>query len=388
VPRLPLATSADPAPLALIVLNNAAYFLSHRLAVAEAIRARGCRVGVVAPPDDRAASVIRGLGFDFHPWQLDRGSTDPRRELAALIDLCRIYRRLRPRIVHHLTPKGVLYGSLAARWAGVPARVNALVGLGHLFGEHAKGLLPVFYGLLQRACHRVRGGRTIFQNPDDLSLFVDRGYVTHDQARLIRGSGVDPAVFSPDPEVVRRPIVLLPSRMLTDKGVDDTVAAIRLLRARGVACELWLAGDTDPGNPRAVPEARLKAWNEEGIARWLGHVDDMVTLYRQCRLVCLPSYYREGVPKALIEAASCAVPIVTTDAPGCREIVVHDRTGLLVPPRAIDAIAAAIGRLLGDVRLAERMGQAGRSLVEREFALDRVVRATMAVYGELDPLFA
>lgn len=381
--------SASQAPLVFIVLNNPSYFLSHRLGLARSIMARGCRVGVVAPFERESAEAIRRLGIDFHPWRLDRGSTNPAREALALWDLLRLYGVHRPQLVHHITPKAVLYGSLAARWSGVPARVNALTGLGYLFADGKPNAIQRMFASVQRRCHAGRRSRTIFQNPDDERLFITRGFIAMKNARLIRGSGVDPDQYRPQSAAPRqRPIILLPSRMLVDKGVEDTVAAVGLLKTRGVDCQLWLAGASDPANPRAVPEDKLRSWNAQGLALWLGHVDDMVALFHQASIVCLPSYYREGVPKALIEAASCALPIVTADTPGCREIVEHGRTGLLVEPRRPDRIADALAQLIADPARAAAMGRAGRELVEREFSLAQVNERTLAVYGEVHRHFS
>jgi glycosyltransferase involved in cell wall biosynthesis len=235
---------------------------------------------------------------------------------------------------------------------------------------------------LHRACHRAPNTRTIFQNPDDRDLFVSRGLAPLAQARMIRGSGVDPSLYRPAERPVEQPVIVVPARMLYDKGVAEVVEASRRLRSRGVAHELWLAGGADAHNPAAISEAKLRAWEAEPGVRWLGHCDDMVGLFRRARIACLPSH-REGVPKALIEAASCALPIVSTDAPGCREIVHHEVNGLLVPPRDPAALADALQRLLADADLCRALGRRGREHVIAEFTVERVIAQTFDVYREL-----
>jgi glycosyltransferase involved in cell wall biosynthesis len=295
-----------------------------------------------------------------------------------------ILRSYKPDLVHHVTPKPVVYGSIAARLAGIPRVVNAISGLGGVFSA---GERTGWLHRLVRTGHRIAhaGGRTIviFQNPDDRAALVSSGAVPMSRTRLIPGSGVDPLQWTPGTSPTSDPIVTVACRMLFDKGVGDAVAACDLLRGAGTPVELFLAGGVDDGNPRAIPEATLRAWHQDKRAHWLGKVSDMPSQWQRSRIACLPSYYGEGIPKALIEAASCGLPIVTCDVPGCREIVRHGDNGLLVPPRDPQALAAALARLLNDAELCARMGRRGRERVIAEFSLDRVVRQHMDIYREL-----
>jgi glycosyltransferase involved in cell wall biosynthesis len=277
-----------------------------------------------------------------------------------------------------------MYGSIAARWAGVPAVVNLLTGLGHVFtADNIKAL--VMRRVAEEGCRaglKHPNQRVIFQNPDDQALFVNGGVAPLPNCRIIRGSGVDVSFFDVTPEPLGAPIVVLPSRMLWDKGVREFVAAAELLRARGVHAKLVLVGGADSGNPTAIPIEQLRRWTESQVVEWWGHRKDMNSIFAQCHIVCLPSY-REGVPKALLEAAAGGRPIVTTNVPGCREVVEDGLNGLLVPPRNEVALASALEALISDRDLRKRMGSAGRELAVKEFSLDHVISQTLAVYDEV-----
>jgi glycosyltransferase involved in cell wall biosynthesis len=306
-----------------------------------------------------------------------------------LLRLVRLLRRERPDVVHGFTIKCAVYGSLAARLAEVPARVNAVAGMGYVFisdAPKARLLRPLVRALMKLALGG-RNARLILQNPDDVALFEQARLVDPAHVRLIPGSGVDTTRFAPDPACVPGPRVrvLLPARLLWDKGLAEYVQAARLLHERGVPVDLLLAGDPDPGNPAAVPEATARSWVGEGLLDWLGHVDDMPALLRSVDIVALPSY-REGLPKGLIEAAASGCALVATDVPGCREVVEHEVDGLRVPVRNAVALADAIARLAQDAGLRARLGAAARAKAIARFDERIVVRDTMAVYRELGAL--
>lgn len=367
----------------LFVVNDGPFFLSHRLPLALAARDAGYEVHV-ATPEDAGAGRIRAHGFAFHPIPMVRSGTRPAEEAASLVALVRLYRALRPALVHHVTIKPILYGGVAARAARVPAAVYAVTGLGYLFIARSAGaaLLRAGAKMLYRVALRHPRSRVIFQNRDDMRFFQDQGLVRPGQAVLIRGSGVDVGVFTPRPAPDGAPVVLLASRMLWDKGVGEFVGAARRLRERGVEARFVLAGDTDPDNPAAVPGERLRAWRDAGLIEWRGRCADMPAVFAQAGVVCLPSY-REGLPKALVEAAACGRALVAADVPGCREIVQPGVNGLLVPPRDDAALADALQQLIEDPLRRQAMGRAGRRLAVEEFSLDKVVAATLGVYADL-----
>jgi glycosyltransferase involved in cell wall biosynthesis len=369
----------------LLVVNSDWFFLSHRLPIALAAKDAGMRV-TVAAIDTGAGDTIRRHGLEFRPLQLTTRGMNPLGELSAIAGLCRMYRELRPDIVHHVTIKPVIYGSIAAKIVGGMAVVNAISGLGYVFTEHAiaRALRPVVTRLYRFALSGKRS-RTIFQNPDDREQFVRRGLVDAAETYLIRGSGADVDVFRPSPEKVGGPVVILPSRMIWDKGIAEFVAAAGALRDQYPEARFALVGKPDRGNPKAVPEDQLAEWSRAGVVEWWGHRPDMPAVFAESALVVLPSTYPEGVPKVLIEAAAAGRPIVTTDTPGCREVVRHGVNGLLVPCRDTENLAAAIGYLLAGPEERARMGAAGREIATAEFSLEGVVQAHMEIYNSLLP---
>lgn len=365
--------------------NTEWYLYNFRRSLALALRDAGHDVLLLSPPGPYGEK-LRALGLRWQPLPMDRRSLNPLREVALLWHLVRLLRRERPDVVHGFTIKCAVYGGLAARVAGVPGRVNAVAGMGYVFISEsfkARALRPVVRALLKLALGG-RNARLILQNPDDVALFEQAGLVNAARVRLIPGSGVDCVRFAPDPVRVRgaRVRVLLPARLLWDKGLAEYVQAARLLREWALPVDLLLAGDPDPGNPAAVPEATVRQWVDEGVLDWLGHVDDMPALLRSVDVVALPSY-REGLPKGLIEAAACGCALIATDVPGCREVVEHAVDGLQVPVKDGVALAEAMARLVRDAGLRERLGVAARAKAMAQFDERIVVRETLAVYAEL-----
>lgn len=369
-------------PRLLFVVNVDWFFLSHRLPLARAARDAGAEI-MVAAADSGKSDEIRREGFAFLPIPFSRQGVAIIEEAKSLLLLVRLYRNLRPDLVHHVTIKPVLYGSLASRAVGDIKVVNAVSGLGYTFTSNQRAkAIRVVATVLYRATTLNSYSRTIFQNPDDLKTFVEKRLVKPNQAILIRGSGVDCARFQERREPLGEPVVMLPSRMLWDKGVGEFVEAARAIRNSGVKARFVLVGGSDPGNPTGVPVEQLNAWVQSDVVEWWGHQDAMPEVLSSANLVVLPSY-REGLPKVLLEAAASARAIVATDVPGCREIVRHDVNGLLVPPRSGEALAQAIWILLKSSELRTRFGRAGRGIVVREFSEQTVVRQTLDLYREL-----
>ena len=368
--------------------NTEWYLYNFRRSLALALRDAGHDV-LLLSPDGPYGEKLRSLGLRWHPLPMDRRSLNPLREGLLFVHLWRLLRREQPEVVHSFTIKSAVYGSLAARLAGVPARVNAVAGMGYVFisdSLNARVLRPLVRTSLKLALGG-RNARLVLQNPDDVALFARAGLVDESQVRMIPGSGVDCSRFLPDPnrQVELRLRVLLPARLLWDKGLAEYVQAARVMHSQGRPIDFLLAGDPDPGNPAAVPEANVREWVMQGLVQWLGHVDDMPGLLRSVDIVALPSY-REGLPKGLIEAAASGCALVTTDVPGCREVVTHNVDGLLVPVRDGKALAQAIARLQDKPALRARLADAGRRKALAQFDERIVVRETMAVYRELGVL--
>jgi len=374
---------SKPAKL-LYVVNIPRFFLSHRLPLALAARAEGFDVQVAASDaDPEAAERITAAGLPFHPLPLSQHGLNPLRELRTLLALQRLYQRLEPDLLHHVSIKPVIYGGIAAKLSRRRSVIQAMSGLGYLHvSEQRRARLleklsrPAFKFALAGA-----GTRMIFQNPDDRQVFVTRGLIPPNKSLVIRGSGVDEREFSPRPEdSASLPVVLFAGRLLWEKGVGEFVEMARRLQGRA---RFRVVGYEERTSPSNVPAAQLQAWHEAGIIDWRGQQYDMARVFGECNIVCLPSTYGEGVPKALIEAAACGRACVTTDTPGCREIVRHNVNGLLVPPRDLDALTEAVQQLIDDPDRRQSFGMAGREIVLQEFTLRRVAEETIALYRTL-----
>jgi glycosyltransferase involved in cell wall biosynthesis len=371
----------------LFVVNDLGFFISHRLSIAIAVRNAGYAVDVgYGALGKENESDLATLDFTLHPVPMQRGGLNPLADLYSILSLWRLFRRVQPDLVHLVTIKPVLYGSIAARLAHVPAVASAVAGLGFLFVERKGRIASLLPRIVKRLfCLALRHPHQtlIFQNPDDRDRVLAMTVVTPSQTQLIRGSGIDLAACPVLPEHDGPPIVAMASRLLRDKGVLEFVAAARLLRERGVSARFWLIGVPDLMNPASVLPQEVETWKAEGIVECLGHRPDVPSLYAQAHVVALPSYYGEGLPKSLIEAAACGRAVVTTDMPGCRDAIEEGVTGLLVPPRDVVALANAFERLIREVALRQSMGKAGRALAEREFGIEKVVSAHLQIYKEL-----
>ncbi len=367
----------------LFVVNDFNFFISHRLAIAERCREKGFDVYIAAPGEPPRELTERGLNAVSIP--LSRRGANPFAEARSLWALYRLFRRLQPDLVHLVTIKPVLYGGLIARLARVPAVVSAISGLGSVFVSEGRRV-----GIMRRAVqamYRLALGHAnqavILQNSDDQAALIRSGGLRHEKAVMIRGSGVDLAQMPLREEEPGVPIVAFAARLLQQKGVEVFVAAAHMLHERGVLARFWLIGDPDPGNPYSITPEQVEKWATGNVIEVLGHRSGVPLLYAQAHVVTLPSYYGEGLPKTLIEAAACGRPVVTTDHPGCRDAIEPGVTGLLVPIRDSAALADAIEKLVCDSELRKKMGNAGRKFAEKEFAIEKVVAMHMDVYRNL-----
>jgi glycosyltransferase involved in cell wall biosynthesis len=372
-----------PSPKIIFVDNSVNSFRHDRMELCYAAREMGLEVHVAAPTGPAVADITKA-GFYFHELPMSRKGTSLWKEPATVFALFQLYRRLRPSLVHHFRLKPVLHGSLAASMAGIPAVVNTLTGLGYAFTEQSSKI-AVLRRLITMGCKRAfrhANLRVVFQNPDDRAVFINDEIIPGDQTSVIKGSGVDVTLFAYSPEPEGTPVVLLASRMLWDKGVAQFVEAAQILKAEGVKADFVLVGSSDPGNPTAIPVEQLEAWKQAGIVEWWGLRKDMPAVLAKSSIVCLPSY-REGIPRILIEAAACGRPIVTTDAPGCRELVRPGENGLLVPVQDTPALVNALRALIGDPELRKTMGAYNRALAVQEFDLELVISQYRNIYQSL-----
>jgi glycosyltransferase involved in cell wall biosynthesis len=363
------------------------FFVSHRLPMARAAKAAGYDVHVAARVGACADAITRE-GFTLHPVTWRRGSLNPLRLTAAILETRRLYRRVRPDLAHHVAVLPVAIGSLAA--IGLPLQVlNAFTGLGFTFAANTlrarllRGLAGVFLGwLLNRPQSTV-----LVQNPDDRAVIAKLG-VPPDRIAMIAGSGVDIDAFAPLADPINSMVTAaLVSRLVDGKGVRTLVRAHEILFQRGGAIRLLLAGAPDPLNPTSIADDVLATWRKIPNLVMLGHVDDVREVWRQAHIAVLPSRGGEGIPMSLLEAAACGRPLIATDVSGCREVARPGKTGLLVPPDNPEALANALATLANDPVMRLHFGQNARQLVSEQFSSARIQREIVALYARLlDPL--
>lgn len=368
----------------LFLVNVDWFFLSHRLPIAlEALRG-GAEVWVVTA-DTGYLEEIESYGFKTIDFPFSRSGTNYLRELFSLAHLYRVYSRIKPDLVHHVTIKPVIYGSIIARFFKNLFVINAITGMGFVFSKDKKasGIKSVVRFAYRTALNN-KNARVIFQNEEDRRKFVNSNLVKNEQTNLIRGSGVDTNVFKPLKEDSSHNVsVLLASRMIWDKGIREFVEAADIVRQKRLDVRFILAGKVDDGNPNMVSVETLKSWEDQNKVEWLGHHEDMIGLLQSSTIIALPTFYPEGVPKILIEAASMGKPIITTDRPGCRDIVKNGENGILIPEKDSRALADAILYLLQNPDICQKFGKKGRQLVIDEFSEEKVVSETMDLYDEM-----
>lgn len=366
--------------------NTDWYLYNFRLSTALALVSHGHEVVMLSPPGEFGAR-FQTHGLRWVTLPMDRASLNPVREALTLRALVRVLKAERPDVLHNFTVKCAVYGAIAARIANIPAVVNAVAGMGYVFTSDralARALRPIVTLLMRGTLGRAQS-RLVLQNPDDADAFVASRIVPAGQIRVIRSSGVDISRFTPREPHPPGPLrVLLAARLLWEKGIGEFAEASRLLRQEGRRVEFLLAGMPDHGNPRSVRRDEVEQWARDGLLIWLGHVEDMPTLMRSVDVMALPSYYREGVPKSLIEAAACGLALVTTDLAGCREVVSsHGEDGLHVQPRDPRSLADLLKMLDDDRALLRRLGERARQKAMEEFDERSVIRRTIDVYDEL-----
>lgn len=363
----------------LLFANTDWYLYNFRLSLARDLRAQGHEVILLSAPGE-FGEPLRNEGFQWVSFPLSRQGINPLREFVTLWQLYRLYREIGPDIVHHFTIKPVLYGSLAAHALKIPGIINSITGLGHVFidTEPVTRFLRVIASHLYRM--NLRGTQVIFENPEDRDIFIQNRLLKAEESHLISGTGVNLEKFRPTPKMNEIPVVLFSSRMLVTKGVLEYIEAAQKIKQKGLRARFAIAGRTDPGNPASIPEEQVEALKQSDTLEWWGWQDDMPAALARADIFCLPSY-REGVPNALLEAAACGLAIVTTDVPGCRDVVTNGVNGWLVPVKNADALANALETLITNPELRHKMGNAGRELAVNHFGTTKVNRETLAVYN-------
>lgn len=367
----------------LYIVNDLPFFLSHRLALAKAASKEGFEVHIATPqgtPDLESMDAA----FTFHTIPLSRKGKNPVKELFTIIAIHRLLQKLKPDMLTLASIKPVLYGGLMARISKVPSVVVMVSGLGAVFVDE-RLLGRIFLKGIKKAYQfalRHKNLKVIFQNEDDRQVLLKAAKLPIAQTKVIKGSGVDVNKYTVVPENKSQVVVMMVARLLKDKGVMEYVAAAKKLKTEGVVAQFLLIGDSDHENPAFIEDKYLDQFREEAYVELLGYREDIPQLMAQANIVVLPSY-REGLPNVLIEAASCARAVVTTDVPGCRDAISHKQTGLLVPVKDVNALSAAIRWLIENPDEREKFGKKGRELAEAEFAIEKIVAAQVQVYREL-----
>lgn len=381
-------------PLSLVNENNKkilyfvsvdSFFYSHFMDRAKSARATGYEVVVVCNVGEYKKN-IESHGIRVIPIVFSRRSINPFGVLGPIFRLIEIFRIEKPDLLHLVAIKPILLGAIAAKVVGVKTIVNALVGGGYIFISNSWGVrfLRLLVKIAMRLLLNPKGSRVVFENTDDMAEFVSNGYVRSVDARLIKGAGVDIGLYQQksDNNSTTYSLIVLPARLLWDKGVLEFVQAATIVRQRGLVARFALVGDIDPGNRASIPADCLMKWKNEGVVEVWGFHHDITKVMAEASIVCLPSY-REGLPKVLLEGMAAGLPCVTTDVPGCREVVEDGVNGLLVPARNAEALAEALSTLIKLPSLSKQMGIRGRERVLNEFETKIICNQTLALYQEM-----
>lgn len=368
----------------LMVVNEDRFFLSHRKDIAIVAQDKGWDVKIVCKDTGRR-NEVESLGLEMTELPINPTGSNPTEELRTLLFLLRLYRQLKPDVVHHVGLKNILWGGLAAKLVGIRGVVNAVSGLGVLFSDDGYGFTTrMAIRVMRFACHR-RNVLQIFQNQEDMRLFQDLHIATAGQCEFIKGSGVNLKEYAYTPEPAGLPVrVILSARMVREKGIVTLVKAAETLRGELQGRAVFMLCGGLSNNPKGIKKRELDEWCDGSYIQWLGYRSDMKELLMQSHIVVLPSYYREGVPKSLIEATAIGRPIITTRSYGCKDTVDDGENGFLISPKSETELADKLRILINNQQLRVRMGEKGRQKAEREFSIDHVIARHLEIYNRLD----
>lgn len=369
----------------LMVANVDWFFISHRLCIAKEAVQHGWNV-IVAAEDTGRKDEITAHGIQFVDFKFSRSGTNPVSEIVTVANFIKLYKKVKPDVVHHITLKPIIYGSLAAKACKIKGVVNAVSGLGYNFSGSAKkiNLVPKVMTRLMKLGFDNTHGVVIFQNSDDEAELTNLG-VVNEETNIVRlkGSGVDLNDFSvedfPDFKTIK---ILFPTRMVWEKGVAELKEASEILKKDYQHnIQFVLAGLADEENKSGVSKEYLTNWSDGTYVKWIGYQPKMAPVYQNSHIVILPSYYREGMPKTLLEACASGRPIITTNSIGCKECVDDNENGIMIAPKSASAIVNAIKQLVDHPEKIVEMGKNSRVKAEREFDVDHVIAKHMEIYN-------
>ncbi len=374
----------------LFLITEDWFFNSHFLDRALAAKKKGYRI-LICCNLNKHKLLLDKKGFESFHIGFDRKNINFLFEIKVILKIFFIYKKIRPDIVHHVAAKPIIYGSLAARLNNIKSVINAPVGLGYVFSSSsikAKLLKPLVKLLYKIFLNRHKGmdkkNKVVFENYDDLNYFSSIGALDPKDACVIRGAGVKIKYKLINQKVQNKiPVITFLARMLKDKGVYEFVEAVNKLKNNNIEGRFLLAGDVDPLNPSSVEINDLKNWHNEGNVEWLGWVNNVDQLLKKTDIVCLPSY-REGLPKALLEGAAHGLPIVTTDAVGCKDVVLDGINGFLVPIKNSEKLYEALKKLIQNKKLRIKMGKESLKIVSDKFESSKIILQTLNLYKEME----
>lgn len=370
------------------VLNDAAFFVSHRLPLAISVIEKGGEVIVITGTninlvqEKQAINILKKNNITHKCCLYSQGFKNPIFEILGLFQLIFFLRSFNPSTLHSVTSKGNFMAAISLNFIKKTKLIMSVSGLGTMFtgsNNFKKNLFLSIYKLILRIFLTRVNYEIIFQNHDDFNQFQSFINIKLKSFKFISGSGVDTEYLSPSNVNHKENNILLPARMLYEKGVNEFIEAARLLKKKNIEGNFFLAGDTMSVNPSCISIETIRLWVEEGIVEYLGHQNDMKNLYRKMSVICLPSW-REGFPKVLMEAASCGIPVITTDVPGCRDAIIDKKTGFLVPLKNSRVLAKKIETLIKDQKLQKMMGKAGRKLALNKFDLKIIIPQIVNLY--------
>ena len=328
------------------------------------------------------SDLIRKHGINVINLDLRRGEVSLFSDILMFMKLINILQKIKPDIIHNVALKPILYGNMAALLTNVHSSINSFAGLGYIFISNSlkakviNSILKIVFRIILNG----KNNRIIFQNEDDLKLMVSKKFVKKNISTIIRGSGVDKKKFRYTVENNNTQNIVLASRLLWDKGIGEFVKASKIIKKKNYKnLRFIIVGKIDDQNPSSISKKKLLYWQEKKIIEWWGFNEDINKVYEQSNIVCLPSY-REGLPKSLIEAAACGRAIITTDVPGCREIVINDYNGKLVPKKNASLLAKAILELINDNYMRNRMGKNGLKYFKDNFTIEHIISQHMLIY--------
>jgi len=368
----------------ILYFANTDWFLyNYSLSLFKYLQRKGYQVCLTSPKG-KYSTLLQKENLDWQEFPLSRKGMNPLREIQSVRQFRKVLAATQPDILHNFTLKSVLYGSLAAKKIDHIRIVNTITGMGFLFINKDIRTRIVRAFLIPLLRYALKDTKVLFLNTTDRDFYLERGIIQPNQAKIVHGSGVDIDVYSPGKpaQKEKKTTILFPARFLKDKGIHEFVEAARITKKQHTECVFVLVGSLDKGNPSSISENELQAWIQEGIVECWGWQNKMAAVYQQASMVCLPSY-REGLATSLLEAAACAVPIITTDVPGCRELVKNGETGFVVPTRNAQELARCIIFLIEHPLESLEMGLRAREFIVEEYSQDTVNADIYQTYIEL-----